>query len=103
MRVALIRSRTILSSPRALRVTAWRPLAIPLSPVILNLPDAVAAHCQRLQSGNVSAAETSSLHLDALRDLKRVTSHLIEGAAYPVLSAKGALLPTRLRSAAQRP
>jgi phosphate:Na+ symporter len=65
--------------------------------------DAVSAHYQRLQSGNVSTVETSSLHLDALRDLKRVNSHLIEGAAYPVLSAKGALLPTRLRSAAQRP
>ena len=64
--------------------------------------DAVAAHYQRLQSGNVSTVETSSLHLDALRDLKQVNSHLIEGAAYPVLSAKGALLPTRLRSAAKR-
>jgi phosphate:Na+ symporter len=64
--------------------------------------DAVAAHYQRLQSGNVSTVETSSLHLDALRDLKRVNSHLIEGAAYPVLTAKGALLPTRLRSAAKR-
>lgn len=63
---------------------------------------AVAAHYQRLQSGNVSTVETSSLHLDALRDLKRVNSHLIEGAAYPVLTAKGALLPTRLRSAAKR-
>ena len=64
--------------------------------------DAVAAHYQRLQSGNVSTVETSSLHLDALRDLKRVNSHLIEGAAYPVLTAKGALLPTRLRSVPKR-
>jgi phosphate:Na+ symporter len=62
--------------------------------------DAVAAHYQRLQSGNVSTVETSSLHLDALRDLKQVNSHLIEGAAYPVLTSKGALLPTRLRTAA---
>jgi phosphate:Na+ symporter len=62
--------------------------------------DAVAAHYQRLQSGNVSTVETSSLHLDALRDLKQVNSHLIEGAAYPVLTAKGALLPTRLRTVA---
>jgi phosphate:Na+ symporter len=60
--------------------------------------DAVAAHYLRLQSGNVSTVETSSLHLDALRDLKRVNSHLIEAAAYPVLSSKGALLPTRLRT-----
>ena len=63
--------------------------------------DAVAAHYLRLQSGNVSTVETSSLHLDALRDLKRVNSHLIEGAAYPMLSSKGALLPTRLRTVAK--
>ena len=63
--------------------------------------DAIAAHYARLQSGNVSTVETSSLHLDALRDLKQVNSHLIEGAAYPVLSSKGALLPTRLRSVAK--
>jgi phosphate:Na+ symporter len=65
--------------------------------------DAVAAHYARLQSGNVSTVETSSLHLDALRDLKQVNSHLIEGAAYPVLRARGALLPTRLRTASERP
>jgi phosphate:Na+ symporter len=65
--------------------------------------EAVGAHYQRLQSGNVSTVETSSLHLDALRDLKQVNSHLIEGAAYPVLTARGALLPTRLRAAAKRP
>jgi hypothetical protein len=39
---------------------------------------------------------------DALRDLKQVKSHLIEGAVYPVLRARGALLPTRLRTAAGR-
>lgn len=49
-----------------------------------------------------SDAQRLAQILDALRGLKRVNSHLIEGAAYPVLSAKGALLPTRLRSAAQR-
>ncbi len=65
--------------------------------------DAVAAHYARLQSGNVSTVETSSLHLDAIRDLKQVNSHLIEGAAYPVLRARGALLPTRLRTASERP
>lgn len=64
--------------------------------------EAVAAHFQRLQSGNVNTVETSSLHLDALRDLKRINSHLVEAAAYPVLQSKGALLPTRLRNAAAR-
>jgi phosphate:Na+ symporter len=46
--------------------------------------------------------ETSSLHLDALRDLKQLNSHLIEAAAYPVLRARGALLPTRLKAAGER-
>ncbi|MCR5877338.1 Na/Pi cotransporter family protein [Phenylobacterium sp. J367] len=58
--------------------------------------DAVQAHFQRLQSGNADTVDTSSLHLDALRDLKRVNSHLVEGAAYPVLEASGELLRTRL-------
>jgi phosphate:Na+ symporter len=64
--------------------------------------DAVGAHYRRLQSGNASTVDTSSLHLDALRDLKQVNSHLIEGAAYPVLRAHGALLPSRLRAAGNR-
>jgi phosphate:Na+ symporter len=64
--------------------------------------DAVRAHFQRLQSGDANTVDTSSLHLDALRDLKRVNSHLVEAAAYPVLEASGELLPTRLRPAARR-
>jgi phosphate:Na+ symporter len=61
--------------------------------------EAVAAHYRRLQAGRSDTLETSSLHLDALRDLKRVNSHLVEGAAYPLLEAAGALRPTRLRPA----
>lgn len=64
--------------------------------------EGVAAHFQRLQSGNTNTLETSSLHLDALRDLKRINSHLVEGAAYPVLQSKGDLLPTRLKQAGKR-
>jgi phosphate:Na+ symporter len=64
--------------------------------------DAVAAHYQRLRSGNVSTMETSSLHLDALRDLKQLNSHIIEAAAYPLLRARGALLATRLKAAGAR-
>ncbi|HEX3699563.1 MAG TPA: Na/Pi cotransporter family protein [Phenylobacterium sp.] len=59
--------------------------------------EGVAAHFRRLQSGRSETVETSSLHLDALRDLKRINSHLVEGAAYPILEASGALRPTRLR------
>lgn len=60
---------------------------------------AVTAHFRRLQSGQSDTVDTSALHLDALRDLKRINSHLVEGAAYPLLEASGALRPTRLRPA----
>jgi phosphate:Na+ symporter len=59
--------------------------------------EATAAHFERLREGQVGMAETSALHLDALRDLKRVNAHLVAAAAYPVLEGKGELLPSRLR------
>jgi phosphate:Na+ symporter len=60
--------------------------------------EAVAAHFARLRSGNARTVETSSLHLDALRDLKRINSHLVEASAYPILRTGGELLPSRLKS-----
>jgi phosphate:Na+ symporter len=59
---------------------------------------AMAAHFQRLRSGNVATVETSSLHLDALADLKRVNTHLVEAAAYPILRQRGDLRMSRIRS-----
>jgi phosphate:Na+ symporter len=59
--------------------------------------EATAAHFERLREGRVATVETSALHLDALRDLKRVNAHLVAAAAYPVLESKGELLPSRLR------
>ncbi len=64
--------------------------------------EATAAHFARLRSGNVETVETSALHLDALRDLKRVSGHLIEASAYPILKKRGELLPTRLRTVDQQ-
>jgi phosphate:Na+ symporter len=62
------------------------------------LEDAASrAHFRRLRDGNVVSTETSSLHLDLLRDLKRVNAHLIEGAAYPLLQQRGELRSTRLK------
>ena len=58
---------------------------------------ATDAHFERLRSGRVDTAETSTLHLDALRDLKSVNTHLVAAAAYPVLEGKGELLATRVR------
>jgi phosphate:Na+ symporter len=59
--------------------------------------EATSAHFERLREGKVGTVETSALHLDALRDLKRVNAHLVAAAAYPVLEGKGELLSSRLR------
>ena len=56
------------------------------------------AHFEQLRSGRSDSAETSALHLDALRDLKSVNTHLVAAAAYPVLANTGELLSTRLRT-----
>jgi phosphate:Na+ symporter len=58
---------------------------------------ATSAHLDRLRSGRGDLVESGALHLDALRDLTRVNAHLVAAAAYPVLEAKGELLPSRLR------
>jgi phosphate:Na+ symporter len=55
------------------------------------------AHFDRLRSKRIDTTETSSLHLDALRDLKSINKHIVAAAAYPVLESKGELLSTRLR------
>jgi phosphate:Na+ symporter len=63
---------------------------------------ATAAHFERLRAGRLDTSETSSLHLDLIRDFKRVGAHLVAAAAYPVLEGKGELLPSRLRQADKR-
>jgi phosphate:Na+ symporter len=45
---------------------------------------ATEAHFARIRAGRVESVETSALHLDVLRDLKRINAH-ISAAAYPVL------------------
>jgi phosphate:Na+ symporter len=47
-------------------------------------------HFGRLQEGRPESIETSSLHLDVLRDLRRIHSHLCS-VSYPVLEASGEL------------
>lgn len=58
---------------------------------------ATAAHFARLRAGRIDSTETSAFHLEVLRDVLRINSHLIAAAAYPVLEEQGALLPSRLR------
>ncbi|UJW83902.1 Na/Pi cotransporter family protein [Devosia sp. SL43] len=56
------------------------------------------AHIQRVRERVPASVETSSLHLDLLRDLKRITAHLAS-VAYPILETKGELDESRLRDA----
>jgi phosphate:Na+ symporter len=57
---------------------------------------ATEAHFARIRAGRVESVETSALHLDLLRDLKRINAH-IAAAAYPVLEKRGELLSSRLK------
>jgi phosphate:Na+ symporter len=54
-------------------------------------------HFQRLREGTVRSVETSSIHLDTIRDLKQINS-LLASMAYPVLEEKGMLGGTRLKA-----
>jgi phosphate:Na+ symporter len=58
---------------------------------------AAECHLARLRDGRPESIESSSLHLDVLRDLKRIHSHICS-VAYPVLERAGELHPNRLRS-----
>jgi phosphate:Na+ symporter len=49
---------------------------------------AAERHLDRLREGLPQTLETTSLHLDVLRDLKRIHSHICS-VAYPVLDAAG--------------
>ena len=58
------------------------------------------SHLARLREGRPESIELSSLHLDILRDLKRIHSHICS-VAYPVLERAGELQPNRLKPAAE--
>jgi phosphate:Na+ symporter len=57
-----------------------------------------AAHLARVRARNVEAVQTSALHLDVLRDLKRINGHLTS-VAYARLESSGELSESRLRAA----
>ena len=54
-------------------------------------------HYQRIREGRTESIETSAIHLDVIRDLKRINSHLT-AVAYPILEQTGELTATRLRA-----
>jgi phosphate:Na+ symporter len=57
-------------------------------------------HLERLRDGRADSLQTSSLHLDMLRDLKRINAHIIS-VAYPIMDESGLLIESRLRDAAE--
>ncbi|MCF3638643.1 Na/Pi cotransporter family protein [Rhizobium sp. TRM95111] len=56
-----------------------------------------ARHLARLRDGRTESLQTSSLHLDMLRDLKRINAHLVS-VAHPILDEGGLLEESRLKS-----
>ena len=55
-------------------------------------------HIKRLQDGRIESLQTSSLHLDMLRDLKRINAHIVS-VAHPILDESGLLIESRLKAA----
>ncbi len=56
----------------------------------------VSKHLQRIGKGVTDSLETSSMHIDVIRDYKRINS-LLSSIAYPILFASGEILETRLK------
>lgn len=55
-------------------------------------------HLARLRDGKVESLRTSSIHLDLLRDLKRINAHVVS-VAHPILEEAGLLSDSRVASA----
>lgn len=55
----------------------------------------VENHLRRLRERRAQSVETSSLHIDIARDLKRIAAH-IASVAYPILEQNGTLRRSRL-------
>ncbi|KYB45365.1 hypothetical protein AB664_08820 [Brucella anthropi] len=55
-------------------------------------------HLARLRDGRIESLRTSSIHLDMLRDLKRINAHIVS-VAYPIMEEAGLLSDSRVVSA----
>ncbi len=62
---------------------------------------AAESHWARLTDRRRESIESSALHLDVLRDLRRINSHAVT-PAYPILDAAGDLRSSRLRKKAAK-
>lgn len=63
--------------------------------------EATELHLARLREGSPASIETSALHLDVLRDLKRINAHIVS-IAHPILEASGEIRESRLRRKSER-
>ena len=57
---------------------------------------ATEAHLARLRQGTPATIQTSALHLDMLRDMKRINAHIVS-VAHPILEHLGEIRGSRLR------
>ncbi|MBW6424383.1 Na/Pi cotransporter family protein [Rhizobium sp. XQZ8] len=55
-------------------------------------------HLERLRDGRADSLQTSSLHLDILRDLKRINAHIVS-VAHPIMQESGLLIESRMKDA----
>lgn len=58
--------------------------------------EATEMHFKRLREGRPESVETSAMHLDIVRDLKRINSH-ITSVSIPALEEHGQLLKSRMK------
>lgn len=57
---------------------------------------ATRLHFGGLRAGGADPVEASTIHLDLLRDMKLINSHIVAAAAYPILERAGKLLASRI-------
>lgn len=57
---------------------------------------ATLSHVEKMRSASLDRIQATALHLDLLRDMKLLNSHIVAAAAYPVLQRSGVLLPSRI-------
>ncbi len=60
--------------------------------------DGMTTHIDRLRGGNPATIATSSLHLDIIRDYRRINTYICT-VAFPILEESGEIHATRLRPA----
>ncbi len=58
--------------------------------------EATADHFRRMHGLSRAEVQGDALHVDLVRDLKLINSHIVAAAAYPVLERSGELLKSRI-------